>query len=277
MDISSDYLFHFTRKLDSIKGILNGGFRYSYLIEDLPFAGYASNIFDQLPGVVRHQRHSNAACFCDLPLYLTAKHREQYGRYAIALTKEWGIRNSVTPVRYVHRKTPDLDSDTYSLAEDLYNKLPSYQGNIYKLIRDIMADGSIALPSDSELEALPPKCLTLFGIAGIEFVKLIAFCRSLTAYFREYEGEYEHFTTHERVPKRFYDEREWRACNDQPGALLSFRFQDIARVIVETEEEIAEISALILSLKNALEVTDSGLIASRVHAAKSIYEAPLGA
>jgi hypothetical protein len=41
-------------------------------------------------------------CFCDLPLSLIKKHLKQYGSYGIGLNKEWGKKNGVTPILYVH-------------------------------------------------------------------------------------------------------------------------------------------------------------------------------
>ena len=43
-------------------------------------------------------------CFCDLPLSLIGKHREEYGKFAIGLRKDWGLKNGVAPVIYTHSK-----------------------------------------------------------------------------------------------------------------------------------------------------------------------------
>jgi len=43
-------------------------------------------------------------CFCDLPLSLILKHLDEYGKFGIGLTKEWGLRNGVAPVTYTHSR-----------------------------------------------------------------------------------------------------------------------------------------------------------------------------
>jgi hypothetical protein len=95
--ISADWLYHYTRNIESLKGILSTGFRYSRLEEALPYGGGT------------HGQASYAVCFCDLTLTDTELHRTLYGSLAIALTKEWGIRNGVSPVRYVHSTSPGTD------------------------------------------------------------------------------------------------------------------------------------------------------------------------
>ena len=43
--------------------------------------------------------------FCDLPLSLIRKHLHEYGNFGIGLNKEWGIKNGITPVFYVHERS----------------------------------------------------------------------------------------------------------------------------------------------------------------------------
>jgi hypothetical protein len=42
-------------------------------------------------------------CFCDLPLSLIRKHISEYGDYGIGLTKQWGIKNGLSPIIYTHK------------------------------------------------------------------------------------------------------------------------------------------------------------------------------
>ncbi len=43
--------------------------------------------------------------FCDIPLSQIKEHIENYGNYAIGLSKEWGIDNGISPVLYVHKNS----------------------------------------------------------------------------------------------------------------------------------------------------------------------------
>jgi hypothetical protein len=44
-------------------------------------------------------------CFCDIPLSLVKKHIEQYGCYAIGLSKEWGMINGINPINYYNENS----------------------------------------------------------------------------------------------------------------------------------------------------------------------------
>ena len=105
MSISSESLFHFTPKLDYLKEILKDGFRYSFLAEEIPFGGYMESPVTVMSGV-------KAICFCDIPLSMSDEHRKQYGQYALAMDREWGMMIGATPIRYIHSRSPDLKNYT---------------------------------------------------------------------------------------------------------------------------------------------------------------------
>jgi hypothetical protein len=98
--ISSNVLFHFTDSLKIIKSILKHGFWPRYCPE------YTLDPGDRRAARKRHPPLHAApmVCFCDLPLSLILKHLDEYGKFAIGLTKEWGLRNGVTPVTYTHSR-----------------------------------------------------------------------------------------------------------------------------------------------------------------------------
>jgi hypothetical protein len=64
MSISSESLFHITSKLDYFKGIFKQGFRYSFLVEELPFGGYMESPVTLMSGL-------KAVCFYDIPLSMS--------------------------------------------------------------------------------------------------------------------------------------------------------------------------------------------------------------
>jgi hypothetical protein len=90
MNPKSDTLFHFTRKLEYLTGILESGFIPRHCLEDVKWLGVTPHRFIAYPMV----------CFCDIPISRIADHTTFYGSYGIGLTKNWGIQKRLTPVFY---------------------------------------------------------------------------------------------------------------------------------------------------------------------------------
>jgi hypothetical protein len=110
-EISAQSLYHYT-DISAIKSILKSkGFRYSALSESIPYKR-------------TFRRINFAVCFCDLVIDDATVHRSTYGQAAIALSKEWGIRNGVTPVQYIHSGTPAL-SDYYMAMMAVFRGMKS--------------------------------------------------------------------------------------------------------------------------------------------------------
>ena len=90
---NSSTLFHFTRKFEYLKGILEKGFRYSYSFEPFPS---------------RKKRSRGCAipmiCLCDIPLTRTSEHFNKYGKYCIGLDKYRlvaDLKEHINPVLYL--------------------------------------------------------------------------------------------------------------------------------------------------------------------------------
>lgn len=95
--LSSDYLYHFKRDYNIIKLILKSGFRHNCWAEKIPYKKSVQENF--------------IVCFCDIRHEDAAFHRSVYGNNAIVLTKEWAIRNGISPVRYVHQNSIGISED----------------------------------------------------------------------------------------------------------------------------------------------------------------------
>lgn len=93
MGARSESLFHFTRSLESLKGILSTGFHPRYCLEDL---SYLNLEFMALPMV----------CFCDIPLSRLQDHTAFYGSYGIGMTRDWGARSGLNPLIYTLTTSP---------------------------------------------------------------------------------------------------------------------------------------------------------------------------
>jgi hypothetical protein len=89
--ISSDYLYHYKRDLAVVKLILQYGFRHNMWEEKVIFRDSVQQNF--------------IVCFCDILADQAEYHRKCYGDISIVLTKDWGIKNNITPVRYVHKSS----------------------------------------------------------------------------------------------------------------------------------------------------------------------------
>ncbi len=55
-------------------------------------------------------------CFCDIQLHKIMPHTQEYGKYAIAFSKEWGIENNIQPVHYINENA--IISDDFKVAYD---------------------------------------------------------------------------------------------------------------------------------------------------------------
>lgn len=88
----SETLFHFTKSLKYLKGILKGGLWPRYCLEDLTWLDIDDHAAYPM------------VCFCDIPLSRIGEHTDFYGDYGIGLSKEWGLRNGLNPAIYCSEK-----------------------------------------------------------------------------------------------------------------------------------------------------------------------------
>ncbi len=83
-------VFHFTKSLDSLIGILNDGLIPNYCSETL-YDKKDINITIGVPMV----------SFCDIPLSRTYEHTTKYGYFAIGLGLEYAEDNNINPLLYI--------------------------------------------------------------------------------------------------------------------------------------------------------------------------------
>lgn len=97
MGLSSNILWHQTNK-DALKKILKAkSFRYSYSLEYIKYGNDALELaFPMLS-------------LCDIPIADFADYLTKYGGSSIGLSREWGIKNGITPVIYCEKTSPLLD------------------------------------------------------------------------------------------------------------------------------------------------------------------------
>ncbi len=95
--ISSNYLFHFTKNIKNLSNIMNNYFMPFYCLEKLSFLPEIDKITNDY-----FEMAFPLVCFCDIPEQSQNKHRSKFGEYGIALHKQWGMKNLLTPILYTY-------------------------------------------------------------------------------------------------------------------------------------------------------------------------------
>ena len=113
-NLSSNTLFHYTRRFDNFKKILNDGFRPNYSLENFEF------LFEEDTNIANHH-FIPMVCFCDIPISSAKEHIKNYGNYAIGLSRKWGEDNGLNPVMYISRNSKI--NKIFRYAYSSYNEL----------------------------------------------------------------------------------------------------------------------------------------------------------
>lgn len=117
--ISSNLLFHFTQKVDTLISILENGFYPMTAIEDISF---------MMPNYSNMRVGIPMVCFTDIPLDIIEDHQKKYGEYGLGMKKEWGIKKGINPVGYIIKG---------SNAQKAFNKM---QKNLQEIAQKIDSD-----------------------------------------------------------------------------------------------------------------------------------------
>ena len=125
-EVSSNYLYHFTSRLDTIKNILiDKAFKPFYCLERLDYLSVINEA--EIP----YEMAFPMVCFCDLPEDKQTMHRAKFGEYSISLSKEWGVKKLLTPVTYCSQRS--LTSFSLEMliqhASDIKNVISDVQFN----------------------------------------------------------------------------------------------------------------------------------------------------
>lgn len=239
---NQDSLLHYTISFDNLVSILKTGLRYSISIEELPFKGYPGSIGYGL-NVVNYSQKSNVICFCDIPFRDIDEHSNQYGKYALGLDKKWCMNKGITPVRYFHYDTTDLEGhglqDGLVFMSAFANKIQPVQMIIDELKRHHLLRNDFTI---NDVETLPKEAKEIIQMFNREYINAMGYLTQQLDYLRAYEGDWIDRTTNEKTIRKFFYEHEWRATtlkSDTPN--LKFEYSDITYLIVTTEEEKKEL------------------------------------
>ena len=109
-NLSSETLFHLTWKFDNLKSILTNGFQAGYIYEKLPGTGRRLAYF------------TKTICFCDIPLGVIKEHINWYGEYGIGINRPKARENGLSPVLYLHSKSPTFPRGSSSKSIEWFDQ-----------------------------------------------------------------------------------------------------------------------------------------------------------
>lgn len=145
-------------------------------------------------------------CFCDIPIKQSYSQRKKFGKYGIALKKDWAISNWITPVTYVAENTKN-HSILFSIFALVENALRFHRSDEFK---------------------------------NDDNPYLIALQNRIQNYM-DYVKPYFNF----RDNRKYYDEKEWRYIPDNFSELdredtkkyLKFQLNDISNYCYKCHRE----------------------------------------
>ena len=243
-------LTHYTDSIDKLIGILNYGFRYNNLKEELPFVGFPGSPFSII-GVTTYHKKADVVCFCDIPFKYVDDHVEQYGGYGIGLNKKWCMEQGITPVRYFHHYTPDLQdvgihsAMTFNNVKTFLKKTP-----LEIIIEELTYKKVIKNFTLKDCDDIPFELKKILDMFGREYENAMRYVTAQVEYLRAYEGKWTDRTTQKETHRTFYYEHEWRAIqpNNKPEYLI-FPFEQLEYIIVKDEKEKNDIIKLDVKLE----------------------------
>jgi hypothetical protein len=239
---STKSLFHYTRKFDNLAGIIKHGFKYSSLSEELPFTASEYSFFSIFndTDLIKYLQNISCICFCDIPIDRIEDHKYQYGQYCIGMSKEWAIENGITPVRYIHKSTPDIKHETYKMITKNLLIYDKHYFDIIELIAHYLKerDKSFKFSVCREwLEGCPIEGSKIFANINAYFSKIIILFLLSIRLLKSYKGTWKDRVTNVKTERIFYNEREWRSLKQHDEHnFLTFKFEDINHIIVLTNE-----------------------------------------
>lgn len=256
MEISSSTLSHHKKEFKYFIKILEEGFEHRVMNESLPFTPNSNSAFFG-PGIIRYDFTFQAVCFTDLPIDKIESHINQYGKYIISLSKNWGIANGITPIRYVHHYTPDLLNDKLDLIRSFVEN-PNMSSSIIKTVNEFLSKiGIQETITSNEISNLPDKYKYLIKFYDHLVNDISLYTYSHFGLMREYEGEWEDRVTGDKKNRRFYDEREWRSLDiDGKKGNLTFTAESITNIFIPTNKEKQEVIDLFKENMEKFQIKD---------------------
>jgi hypothetical protein len=166
--LSANTLFHFTRSIENIIGILTNDFIPHYSLENFSLEG---------TDTPEDYRAIPMVSFCDIPLSQIRNHVKHYGHYALGLTKEWARSRGISPVIYTYptalsmlsileimtsmQKAKSLRRSGLKHIDYLCYFLKQYEGKIYRDGK--FSDEVVRFYDEREWRFVPPLEILMSG------------------------------------------------------------------------------------------------------------------
>jgi predicted amino acid-binding ACT domain protein len=250
-------LFHFTGSIDNVIGILREGFNHRVSHERLPLKGSGGgslqDILLQIGGINTHLLPA-IVCFCDMDIHEMSAHRQQYGGYAIGVTKEWARNNGVTPARYVHEKSPDLTDPAFYEASSLYQMIGA----------GIMPSQVLCNKFQANIGEITAELSAVLSQLDATIADMSRYILNNMFLMKQYEGIWRDRITSLPTKRVFYDEREWRSVSI--GAVennMTMMWSDVTTILIQ-EEAVEEISRMIFKSASELRISTMSDVSSKI-------------
>lgn len=277
MNLSSESVFHFTEKLDTLKSILSDKFYASYCIENFDFNG--EKVQSIIPMI----------CFCDIPLKNVSQNTA-YGKFGIGMSRDWAKKNGLNPVFYFEKES--LLTELFVKSFKSFNGIFRYfEIERKKLSDDIELKENKKNNSNDVINELKTKLNDLENI--LSSFDYIYYNLNFAKYYED------DLVRNEKVVKKkhkFYDEKEWRYVPkikdlikkhidfvrykewrgdikaNKPileDVFLKFEFSDINYIIIEKENNLKGIIDFILKMEKISE-KEKYILISKIYSIERI-------
>lgn len=253
--VSANYLSNFMRKREYLEDTIKRmAFIPRYCYENLEYMNLL--LYDEkIKGIFIPM-----VCFCDIPLHQIAYHaagEKGYGKFGIALTKEWGKKNDLQNIHYVNEGSKFLKQFENTMNMIIQN-LDQEKSKLFDTLSDSMLE---------HLQYMKPNYGTMK---------------------KEIDSQ------SKTIKKNFHDEREWRyiprfnkqdlpqiiiepkdskllaqevngkkltnAISEIPSSFLNFSVTDVKYIFVETDKDRRAIIDCILGIDESTLSKDEKLI-----------------
>lgn len=243
MKPKSETLFHFTKNLDVLYGILRGGFWPRYCPEDIQWLNTEpeDEPFVWFPMV----------CFCDIPLTRIEEHVLFYGQYGLGLTREWALKNGLCPIHYIPGQ---------NVFTETFKKLGEH---------------ATEEKNAGRLEVLTNLCRLAMYMKPLSGIMPLNGQPMVKEFYQE--SEWRHIATDENIPfflsdVHMKDENALNAANDatKQHCMLRFSPSDVKYIFVRTDADIPPLMNFIQSELDNHPSADLKILMSRVTSLESI-------
>ena len=248
MAISSHTLFHYTKSLASLKGILEKGLKLSYCVEKLEVVPMIS--------------------FCDIPLSQAKFQLDSYGSYVIGFNTDWAVKNGINPVLYIEESSylSKKFSKSVKLFTNLMKDLREAQDYLKKSTLDDFVEFSDFMFDFNRFSK--PYVGTL--IQGEETNNNYKFYDEREwRYIPDIESKEVKWSLTHKEYEKFKKEKPKKPHFDFG---LEFKAKDIKYLIVKDENDIPKLISFLHDLENLGSAKQIQLLTTRIMTVKQINE-----